>query len=102
MLKYLQGTLMELMEDNLKSAQGSEHEANNKISLLQILIERMNVEHVWKWTPRLSLSICGHSMCISCFNDWYVRAQSCPFCRDSLKRVTSEDLWVLTSNPDVW
>ena len=30
-----------------------------------------------------------------------VRSQSCPFCRGSLKRVRSRDLWVLTSNIDV-
>lgn len=29
------------------------------------------------------------------------RSQSCPFCRDSLKRVNSGDLWVLLDNKDV-
>lgn len=29
------------------------------------------------------------------------RSLSCPFCRDSLKRVGSRDLWVLTSDNDV-
>lgn len=29
------------------------------------------------------------------------KSQSCPFCRGSLKRVKSEDLWVLTCNEDV-
>lgn len=29
------------------------------------------------------------------------RSQSCPFCRGSLKRVSSTDLWVLTRNSDV-
>ena len=29
------------------------------------------------------------------------RSESCPFCRGSLKRVSSTDLWVLTSNSDV-
>lgn len=41
--------------------------------------------------------------------DWYVkmcsnrslRSQSCPFCRGSLERVGSRDLWVLTSSTDV-
>ncbi|KAL6547482.1 hypothetical protein OROMI_023203 [Orobanche minor] len=47
------------------------------------------------------LPICGHSTCITCFNEWYVRSLSCPFCRGSLKRVTSGDLWVLTSDSDV-
>lgn len=29
------------------------------------------------------------------------RSQSCPFCRDSLKRVNSGDLWVYTDRRDV-
>ncbi|XP_010248807.1 PREDICTED: RING-H2 finger protein ATL47-like [Nelumbo nucifera] len=50
---------------------------------------------------RMVLPNCGHSMCISCFHDWNMRSQSCPFCRGSLKRVNSNDLWVLTSSSDV-
>ncbi|KAF1864379.1 hypothetical protein Lal_00022037 [Lupinus albus] len=33
--------------------------------------------------------------------DENTRSQSCPFCRDSLRRVNSEDLWVLTCDEDV-
>ena len=29
------------------------------------------------------------------------RSQSCPFCRDNLKRVNSGDLWMLTDSRDV-
>jgi hypothetical protein len=29
------------------------------------------------------------------------RSQSCPFCRDSLKRVNSADLWIYTDNKDI-
>ena len=29
------------------------------------------------------------------------KSESCPFCRGSIKRVNSEDLWVLTCNDDV-
>ncbi|ONI30215.1 hypothetical protein PRUPE_1G238300 [Prunus persica] len=50
---------------------------------------------------KMVLPNCGHSMCITCFHNWNARSQSCPFCRDSLKRVSSRDLWVLTSNSDV-
>lgn len=39
---------------------------------------------------------CNHAMCLKCFRDWHARSQSCPFCRDSLKRVKSKDLWVFT------
>lgn len=30
-----------------------------------------------------------------------IRSQSCPFCRDSLKRVDSGDLWIYTSKNDI-
>lgn len=30
-----------------------------------------------------------------------VRSQSCPFCRDSLKRMDSGELWIYTSNFDI-
>lgn len=30
-----------------------------------------------------------------------MRSESCPFCRGSMKRVRSEDLWVLTCGNDV-
>lgn len=29
------------------------------------------------------------------------RSQSCPFCRDSLKRVNSGDLWIFTDSRDI-
>ncbi|XVE74875.1 hypothetical protein DITRI_Ditri12bG0053600 [Diplodiscus trichospermus] len=50
---------------------------------------------------KMVLPNCGHSLCISCFHEWNVRSQSCPFCRGSLKRVSSKDLWVLTSCNDI-
>ncbi|CAJ1853222.1 unnamed protein product [Sphenostylis stenocarpa] len=44
---------------------------------------------------------CGHSLCISCFHDWYMRSESCPFCRGSLRMITPTDLWVVIGNSDV-
>ncbi|GFZ07874.1 RING/U-box superfamily protein [Actinidia rufa] len=44
---------------------------------------------------------CCHAMCINCYRDWSMRSESCPFCRGSLKRVNSRDLWVLTCSGDV-
>ncbi|KAF5476638.1 hypothetical protein F2P56_003359 [Juglans regia] len=44
---------------------------------------------------------CCHAMCINCYRDWNTRSESCPFCRGSLKRVNSGDLWVLTCSGDV-
>ncbi|PIA51453.1 hypothetical protein AQUCO_01100353v1 [Aquilegia coerulea] len=49
---------------------------------------------------KMVLPNCCHSMCINCYRDWNTRSESCPFCRGSLKRVSSSDLWVLTSTGD--
>lgn len=50
---------------------------------------------------KMVLPNCCHAMCINCYRDWNTRSESCPFCRGSLKRVNSEDLWVLTCGDDV-
>ncbi|KAK9108358.1 hypothetical protein Syun_024369 [Stephania yunnanensis] len=49
---------------------------------------------------KMVLPNCCHSMCINCYRDWNTRSESCPFCRGSLKRVSSADLWVLTGSGD--
>lgn len=77
---------------------------------------------------KMVLPNCCHSMCIKCYRNWYtnihthysflktlfftkifplihicrnLKSQSCPFCRGSMKRVNSEDLWVLAGDHDV-
>lgn len=50
---------------------------------------------------KMVLPNCCHAMCINCYRDWNTRSESCPFCRGSLRRVNSEDLWVLTCTDDV-
>lgn len=50
---------------------------------------------------RIVLPNCNHAMCMRCYREWRSRSQSCPFCRDSLKRVNSGDLWVLMDSKDV-
>ncbi|XP_040938989.1 E3 ubiquitin-protein ligase AIRP2 isoform X2 [Gossypium hirsutum] len=50
---------------------------------------------------KMVLPNCCHAMCIKCYRNWNTKSESCPFCRGSLKRVNSEDLWVLTCNDDV-
>ncbi|KAM0889636.1 hypothetical protein ACQ4PT_027583 [Festuca glaucescens] len=49
---------------------------------------------------KVVLPNCSHAMCIECYHQWRSRSQSCPFCRDSLKRVNSGDLWMLTDHHD--
>ncbi|CAK9172384.1 unnamed protein product [Ilex paraguariensis] len=105
-LQQLEGDLMELMEDSKKRTRRSE------------ILTRKRVEGKSKSSDKdperddecgicmenstkMVLPNCGHSMCINCFHDWNVRSQSCPFCRGSLKRVSSRDLWVLTNDNDV-
>ncbi|XP_038893737.1 E3 ubiquitin-protein ligase AIRP2 [Benincasa hispida] len=44
---------------------------------------------------------CNHSLCLKCYQDWRGRSQSCPFCRDSLKRVNSSDLWIFTDKSEM-
>ncbi|XP_076938303.1 E3 ubiquitin-protein ligase AIRP2-like [Bidens hawaiensis] len=50
---------------------------------------------------KMVLPDCCHAMCINCYHDWNMRSVSCPFCRGSLKRVNSGDLWVLPCRGDV-
>ncbi|CAM8925009.1 unnamed protein product [Rhodiola kirilowii] len=50
---------------------------------------------------KIVLPNCCHAMCINCYHDWNMKSESCPFCRGSIKRVKSADLWVLTCNSDV-
>ncbi|PSS10249.1 RING finger protein [Actinidia chinensis var. chinensis] len=50
---------------------------------------------------KIVLPYCNHVMCLKCYRAWRTRSQSCPFCRDSLKRVNSGDLWVFMDSRDV-
>ncbi|KAM7269229.1 hypothetical protein ACFE04_024726 [Oxalis oulophora] len=50
---------------------------------------------------KVVLPNCCHAMCIKCYRNWNSKSESCPFCRGNIKRVNSEDLWVLTCNNDV-
>ncbi|CAI8617312.1 unnamed protein product [Vicia faba] len=50
---------------------------------------------------KMVLPNCCHAMCIKCYRKWNTKSESCPFCRGSIRRVNSEDLWVLTCNEDV-
>ncbi|XP_068646071.1 E3 ubiquitin-protein ligase AIRP2-like [Aristolochia californica] len=50
---------------------------------------------------KIVLPTCGHSMCMKCYREWHSRSKSCPFCRDSLKRVNSGDLWIFTDTREI-
>uniref|UniRef100_A0A5B7BUW3 Putative RING/U-box superfamily protein isoform 2 n=1 Tax=Davidia involucrata TaxID=16924 RepID=A0A5B7BUW3_DAVIN len=49
---------------------------------------------------KVVLPNCSHSLCLKCYRDWRGRSQSCPFCRDSLRRVNSGDLWICTDRKE--
>ncbi|XP_027335633.1 E3 ubiquitin-protein ligase AIRP2 isoform X4 [Abrus precatorius] len=50
---------------------------------------------------KVVLPNCNHSLCVKCYKDWHARSQSCPFCRDSLKRVNSGDLWIYMNSSEI-
>ncbi|XP_042516964.1 E3 ubiquitin-protein ligase AIRP2 isoform X2 [Macadamia integrifolia] len=52
-------------------------------------------------SSKVVLPNCNHALCMKCYRDWRTRSQSCPFCRDSLRRVNSCDLWIYTDNHEV-
>ncbi|KAK3013127.1 hypothetical protein RJ639_008550, partial [Escallonia herrerae] len=90
-LKQLEGYLIELVEDDYRNMKFSNEDLPSEDDC-GICMETC---------PKMVLPDCGHSMCLRCFHDWNARSQSCPFCRGSLKRVTSRDLWDLVSKHDV-
>ncbi|CAA2996545.1 RING-H2 finger ATL47 [Olea europaea subsp. europaea] len=50
---------------------------------------------------KMVLPNCCHAMCINCYRNWNTRSESCPFCRGTIRRVKSRDLWILTCKDDV-
>ncbi|XP_010558380.1 PREDICTED: uncharacterized protein LOC104827054 isoform X2 [Tarenaya hassleriana] len=50
---------------------------------------------------KVVLPTCNHSMCMKCYRNWCGRSESCPFCRGSLKRVKSGDLWIYTATTEI-
>ena len=68
--------------------------------------------NVHQMLPQLVTNTNHPNIIIKCYHycfkvfacKWFcrnTRSESCPFCRGSLKRIKSEDLWVLTGNEDV-
>lgn len=50
---------------------------------------------------KVVLPNCTHNMCLRCYQDWNSRSQSCPFCRDNLKKTDPGDLWIYVEDQDV-
>ncbi|KAF9677844.1 hypothetical protein SADUNF_Sadunf08G0150000 [Salix dunnii] len=104
-LQRLQGNLEEL-EDVKGENSGMESLGKKKVQgdnkLVNIDLEREDECGIClEPCTKMVLPNCCHAMCIKCYRNWNTRSESCPFCRGSLKRVNSEDLWVLTCNNEV-
>lgn len=87
-LKQLDGYLIELKDVDKKKIYCKDVNKEDECGICMETCDKMVLPN------------CGHSMCIRCFRDWHMRSKSCPFCRGSLKKVNSGDLWVLTSERD--
>lgn len=106
-LQRLHGSLekYEICKKGYSSIEGSSYgmkliEANGKLN--NVDLEREDECGIClEPCTKVVLPNCCHAMCIKCYRKWNTRSESCPFCRGSLRRVNSEDLWVLTCNEDV-
>ncbi|XP_044492352.1 E3 ubiquitin-protein ligase AIRP2-like [Mangifera indica] len=104
-LRQLEGEFVVLEENNVRNC-FSEVSSRNIVEDWRKLsdkdLERDNECGIcMENCTKMVLPNCGHSLCSSCFHDWNMRSQSCPFCRGGLKRVSSKDLWVLISSSDI-
>ncbi|KAL7136255.1 hypothetical protein ABFS83_10G017600 [Erythranthe nasuta] len=84
------------------SKYGRKDDVMDKGKLSEIEIEREEECGIcMEMKTKVVLPSCSHSLCIKCYRDWWTRSQSCPFCRDSLKRMNSNELWIYPSNCDI-
>ncbi|BBG93968.1 RING/U-box superfamily protein [Prunus dulcis] len=102
-LREFYGEFNELEDNN-------NHNYNNKKSRCTDVLSRKKMEGWRKLSDKdqdrddecgICMENCTKMVLPNCGHSMNARSQSCPFCRDSLKRVGSRDLWVLTSNSDV-
>ncbi|GMN59578.1 hypothetical protein TIFTF001_028671 [Ficus carica] len=78
------------------------YESSDKGKVSEIDVEREEECGIcMEMNSKVVLPNCNHSMCMKCYIDWRARSLSCPFCRDSLKRVNSCDLWIYTSSTEI-
>ncbi|KAL4296037.1 hypothetical protein GQ457_12G031370 [Hibiscus cannabinus] len=97
-LLQLQRGITDLEDRKQKEACSMRYRKKDELrsgELFQIDFERENECGIcMEMRDMVVLPNCSHSMCLNCYRDWHGRSESCPFCRDSLKRVESCDLWV--------
>ncbi|TQD87806.1 hypothetical protein C1H46_026658 [Malus baccata] len=89
-------------QKEILSAKYKRKNETDKGKLTEIDLEREEECGIcMEMNSKVVLPNCSHSMCMKCYRNWRTRSQSCPFCRDSLKRVNSSDLWIYTSNSEI-
>ncbi|KAL8196720.1 hypothetical protein R6Q57_024355 [Mikania cordata] len=103
-LLQLQRGITDVEDRKQKELCASKYKKNemNKGKLSEIDIEREEECGIClELDTKVVLPDCNHSLCMKCYTNWRARSQSCPFCRDSLKRVNSGDLWIYTCRYEV-
>ncbi|GLT38368.1 hypothetical protein SLA2020_126240 [Shorea laevis] len=99
-LQRLHGNMGELDDDKAESSSKKRIKLDSRFSDTEL--EREDECGIClEPCTKMVLPNCCHAMCIRCYRNWNTKSESCPFCRGSIKRVNSEDLWVLTCNDDV-
>ncbi|CAM8933090.1 unnamed protein product [Rhodiola kirilowii] len=103
-LMQMDGGINDLEERKQKEicAKYKRRDEMNKGKLSEIDVEREEECGIcMEMTNKVVLPNCNHSMCEKCYREWRTRSQSCPFCRDSLKRVNSGELWIYTCYQEI-
>eukprot|EP00249_Psilotum_nudum_P011561 c23242_g1_i1 orf=386-1120(-) len=104
-LQQLQGGITEVEDRKQRSACMERYKSRideERKRLSDVDLEREDECGICMETnDKIALPDCNHAMCIKCYRDWHARSQSCPFCRESLKRVNSCDLWIFTESGEV-
>ncbi|XP_024374177.1 E3 ubiquitin-protein ligase AIRP2 [Physcomitrium patens] len=104
-LQQLQGGITE-MED-MKQKAVCQERYKKKVDEERGLMSELDLEReqecgiCMETNTKIALPDCNHAMCLKCYREWHARSQSCPFCRDSLKRVDSRDLWIFTDSGEI-
>ncbi|XP_059667979.1 E3 ubiquitin-protein ligase AIRP2 [Cornus florida] len=104
-LLQLQGGLNDVEERKQReicAAKYTRKDKTEKGKLSEIDMEREEECGIcMEMNSKVVLPNCNHSLCMKCYRNWRTRSQSCPFCRDCLKRVNSGDLWIYTSSCEI-
>lgn len=89
-------------QKKLCSQRYSRRDEMDRGKISEIDLERENECGIcMEFNAKVVLPYCSHSLCLKCYRNWRNRSQSCPFCRTSLKRVNSGDLWICTDSSEI-